>query len=399
MFAHVLIPGFHAAVHHLIEPALRGCPVAVAVQAGGEAVLGSSSSEAQARGIYRGQTTNAARTRCPGLVVRLPDLDAYRQVQAAVSDQCLRLTPVVGTGNGAWDLDLTAAVEESGEAVTTLTVTERAIGLARRLRQDLCDQVGLTAVIGVGHSLLSARLAARLASNPRISRTGVVGIRAEDEVLVTNPLPVDWLPGVTTTLLSHLRRQSITTIGALRVLSEDDLVRWGGEAGRGLHQQVHGVTALPPMPYQDAEPQVSVDVSAGTAGVGPGQILALLGAGAEDLAERLVDHGLGGRRLTLTVRWSDGAIGQESILQEGQVAVTDLTTLAERLLVQLGERACPWSWLRLSLSALCPLELQLELFAPEPSRSWEVARERYEGARERYEGALMDTEAAFAGAH
>ena len=68
------------------------------------------------------------------------------------------------------------------------------------------------------------------------------------------------------------------------------------------------------------------------------------------------------------------------MMEDHQIAVTDVGSVAERLLVQIGERTCAWSWLRLSMGALCPLELQLTLFAPEPSHSWDVARERYEGA-------------------
>jgi DNA polymerase-4 len=385
MFAHVLVPGFHAAVHQLAEPALRGRPVAVAVDARG-ALLGATSREAQVRGVFPGASAADAHERCPALAVRQPDVDAYRLMQAAVSDRCARVTPTVGSGNGAWDLDLGAA------DVAGPLGSEQATGLALALRQDLAERLGLAAVIGVAPTLLGARLAARLAANPRITRLGVVTIRPGDEELVTAPLPVDWLPGMTTDLLTRLHRRAIATIGALRKLEDGQLVAQAGEAGRGLRQLVHGELPLPLMPYQDAEPQVSVELSAGQAGVGPAQILGLLGAGSADLREQLVEHGFGGRRLSLTVRWSDGRIGHESLTREAQFSASELATVAERLLVQIGERACAWSWLRLAVGGLCPLEQQLELFAPEPSRSWEAARERHGGV------AMRESDAALAAA-
>jgi DNA polymerase-4 len=366
MLLHLNVPGFQAAIHQVHEPGLRRHPVAVAVDASEQAPLLAVSGEARAAGVHGRMRCFEARRRCPELIVRLPDAERARVVQAAITAAALRYTPLVASTPGQLDVDLAGSEDlwrtglVPGEVLNG--ALSQAVVIARTLRQALSDDLGLSCSIGGGSRPFTARIAERLARGRASTPCRVVVLADDQETSITDPLPVHWLPA-TTTLLDHLVFRNITTIGAARRLGEDGLATVGGEAGRALHAHLHGTAALLPASL-DAEASLSAASGTGAGGAGPRQVLQLLAGLAQQLGASLRRRHLAATRLSLTVRWGVGATQHVALVPSYQIRDDrDLVHLGERLLVKAGDRGIPWTWLRLTASGLCADEEQAGIFS------------------------------------
>jgi len=167
MFFHLAIPGFHAAVHQAAVAALRGRPVAVAVDAGEQAPLFATSREARAAGVWPGLRAAAARRRCPGLSVVTPEPEWYRRAQARLVELCNAYTPCVGGRAGHLDGDLAGTERLWGARIGhSDRPLAQAEAIAGALRAAAVKALGFDACVGVSPRLIVARLAAIRAASP-----------------------------------------------------------------------------------------------------------------------------------------------------------------------------------------------------------------------------------------
>jgi DNA polymerase-4 len=364
MFLTLSMQGFQALVHQVHEPGLRGRPVVAAVSTADQAPLLAASAEARAVGVRERMRLAEAKRICPGVIVRLPDAERARAVQAAVVRCAAAYTPLVASAPGRWDIDL-AGSEELWRSLDPdgriPAPADHALAVALRLRASLLRELALDPLIGIGAHPLAAFLAARLGDSPH-AVTGVVRILPEDEARRFDPLPIHWLP-TTASLLDHLVFMHVLTIGDLRRLGCEALATIGGAAGRALHALVHD--ADPSLPASlDAEPSLSAATGTGVGGAGPAEVLNLLAGIAQELGHTLRGRHLAATRLGLTARWGIGTTRHVALAPGYQVrADRDLIHLGERLLVLAGEGDRPWTWLRLTASGLCAGEEQHTLFA------------------------------------
>jgi DNA polymerase-4 len=380
MFLHVVVPGFHAALHQARELPLRGRPVAVAIDAGAQAPILAVSSEARSAGIAPGLRADQARRRLPCLAIRTPDPELAEEVQRALSVLCATYAPLVGGSAGRLDVDLGGTESYwSGRlpGLVSASAAEQARHLAGECRRRCDDELHLTAFIGVGHRLLPARLAARLAQDPAITRLGIHAISQADAHLVIDPLPVGWLPGCGSGVGDQLRSCGLTTIGTLRALALPDLDALLGPAAAGLHATLHGTVPDEVPPQIDPEPSISAGTLCGAGGAGPLESVKLIDALARELGVRLRDRHLGCTALTFEGRWIDGRVEHHRLATGYQLSHDrDLAALAERLLTKARDRRVHWERLRLTASGLCAVEHQQELFAPARDHRLESVQDR-----------------------
>ena len=383
MFIHLVIPGFYAALHQARDPGLRGRAVAVAVDGGAQAPLFAVSREARAAGIVPGLRADQARRRCPQLVVRTSDPEQADEAQRALSALCASCAPLVGsTGAGRCDIDLGGTEPYWGgrlPAPAAASPAAQARHLAESCVARCTDDLGLPALAGCGHRLLSARLAARLAREPARAGCGVHALAAspEAEQAASDALPVSWLGECTSADAATLTGCGITTIGALRPLTLGDLTLMLGPVAAGLHAILHGTVPDVVPPQVDPEPSLSVVTRCGAGGASDSEAHALIRVLARELGVRLRQRQLACTTLTYSGRWLDHRVAQETLPSGYQLRHDhELFALAERLHARVRPRRVAWERLRLSASGLCAAEEQQELFAP-------ARRERLESVQDR----------------
>jgi DNA polymerase-4 len=160
-----------------------------------------------------------ARRLCPDLVVAASDWDAYMEASRAVFAIFERHVEAIERGS------MEEAFLDASEA------DEDPVALARRLRHEVREEVGLPLSIGVARTKLLAKMASRSAKPD-----GLFVVEPERELEFLHPLPVERVWGVGPASASRLRAHGLTTVGEVARLGEGELMAiLGKAAGRYVH--------------------------------------------------------------------------------------------------------------------------------------------------------------------
>jgi DNA polymerase IV len=267
----------------------------VVVGQGRRAVVLGVSPEAAALGVRRAMPDWQARQQCPEAVF----LAARRTNAASLLKQataiCLRYTPLVDT----------VALDETCLDVTgSLRLFGSAARIATRLLNEIRDQTGLDAQVGIGHSRLLARIAAHQASPGRFATIG-----ADEAPGLLAFMPVEALHMLDAAGVSWLAQAGVRRLGELRELPLPFLERRFGALGQQLAEAARGVDASPVSRYEEKSPCAQVTAETRMAD-GPSDEEALLAhvhAVVEIVAARLQQESCMARSLCLTLQCADGS--------------------------------------------------------------------------------------------
>src|SRR5262245_40661456 len=141
---------FYASVEQRDNPALKGKPVAVGGQPQTRGVVAAASYEARAFGVHSAMSMAKAVRLCPELTIVPPDFSRYKAASNIIFGMYREITPLVEP------LSLDEAY---------LDVTENSLGetlateVARRLKERILRETGLTASAGVAPNKFLAKIA------------------------------------------------------------------------------------------------------------------------------------------------------------------------------------------------------------------------------------------------
>src|SRR4051795_3678573 len=216
VIGHVDMDAFYVSVELQSRPELVGLPVVVA-GSGPRAVVTTASYEARKFGVYSATSAAVARRRCPQAVFIPPDPEKYRarsrEVMAVLRAHIERVE-VVG-------LD---------EAYLDLTGIERPKAAARRLKEAVRAETGLTCSIGIGPNKLVAKV-----SSDAEKPDGFVVLSREQACARFGSASPGLIPGIGPKTLARLEERGITTLAALAAAPPEDLAGWfGGRLGPHL---------------------------------------------------------------------------------------------------------------------------------------------------------------------
>ena len=198
---HVDMDAFYASVEQRDDPQLRGKPVVVAWR-GNRSVVCAASYEARRFGIRSAMPAVRAERLCPEAIFVPPDFVRYRAVSRRVREIFHRYT----------DLIEPLSLDEA-----YLNVTENKIGLptatrvAKAIRQQIRDELHLTASAGVAPN----KFLAKIASDWR-KPDGLFVIQPDDVPTFLPPLPVERIPGVGKVTEDRLKQIGVQTVGDLQ---------------------------------------------------------------------------------------------------------------------------------------------------------------------------------------
>jgi DNA polymerase-4 len=283
---HADLDAFYASVEQLLDPRLRGKPIAV----GGGVVL-AASYEARAFGVRSGMPGRRARQLCPDLVFVGGHFAEYQRLgDAAIA--------VLG--------DFTPAIERISidEAFADVAGCTHLFGapaaIARTVRDRVRNELGLPMSIGVARTKHLAKIASQVAKPD-----GLVVVDPETELEFLHKLPVALMWGVGPATEARLAGMGVATIGQLAERSPHAVQR---VLGRGVGAKL---TALAwnrdPRQIQPSRRACSAGAQSalGRQPATDRVVAPTLHHLADRIGARLRAKSLAGRTITVRVRFAD----------------------------------------------------------------------------------------------
>jgi DNA polymerase IV len=208
---HADLDAFYASVEQLLDPSLRGKPIAV----GGGVVL-AASYEAKAFGIGGGMPGRRARELCPQLIFVGGHFEDYQRLGDAAIRVLDDFTPLVGR----------ISIDEAFADVAGRThLFGPPAEIARAVRRRVREELGLPISIGVARTKHLAKIASQVAKPD-----GLMVVDPDRELEFLHDLPVELVWGVGPVTKAQLNGIGIHTIGQLARMPGASLERLLGRA-------------------------------------------------------------------------------------------------------------------------------------------------------------------------
>jgi DNA polymerase IV len=240
---HVDMDAFYASVEQRDNPDLRGKPVIIAWK-GNRSVVCAASYEARSFGVRSAMPAKRAERLCRDAIFIAPDFTRYRAVSKEVREIFKRHT----------DLIEPLSLDEAYLDVTTnKTGLPKATLVARTIREQIRNELHLTASAGVAPN----KFLAKLASDWR-KPDALFVIQPEEVAAFLLPLPVGRLPGVGKVTEEKLAKLGIETVGKLRGLELAKLENRFGRYGVRLYELARGIDESPVVPDRPTQ-SISVE--------------------------------------------------------------------------------------------------------------------------------------------
>ncbi|MGO9714872.1 MAG: DNA polymerase IV [Polyangiaceae bacterium] len=285
---HVDMDAFYASVEQRDDPSLRGKPLVV----GGRSrrgVVSAASYEVRRFGVHSAMPMAEALRLCPHAVVVEPRMSRYVDVSADVFAIFRRYTPLVqGLSLDEAFLDVTASRSLFGDGKA----------IARRIKDEIRNELALTASAGVA----SSKFAAKVASD--LEKPDGLVVVPEDVAAFLAPMPIERMWGIGQKTAPKMRALGYATLGDLARARTKDLERALGSWGMQVARLARG------------EDDREVDPSGLAKSVGAEQtyerdltsredIERTLLVHAERVAQRLVEEGLSARIVVVKLKYAD----------------------------------------------------------------------------------------------
>ncbi len=208
---HADLDAFYASVEQLLDPSLRGRPIAV----GGGVVL-AASYEAKAFGVRGGMAGRRARELCPHLIFVGGHFKEYQRLGDAAIAVLGDFTPLVER----------ISIDEAFADVAGCThLFGSPETIARAVRRRVRDELGLPISVGVARTKHLAKIASQVAKPD-----GLVVVDPAAELAFLHHLPVALMWGVGPVAQARLAERGIATIGQLAATSPASVARILGKA-------------------------------------------------------------------------------------------------------------------------------------------------------------------------
>jgi DNA polymerase-4 len=357
---HADLDAFYASVEQLLDPSLRGIPIAVGGGPHGGVVL-AASYEAKVFGVSGGMPGWRAARLCPQLTFVRGHFGEYQRLGDLVMAVLADFTPLVERIS----ID-EAFLDVSGS--THLFGAPEAI--ATQIRRRVREEIGLPISVGAARTKHLAKIASQVAKPD-----GLVVVVPGTEREFLEPLPVGLIWGVGPVAQDRLAAQGVRTIGDLaRTPSSTVEHLLGSAVGRKVLAMAADADARRVVTTRRAG-SVGAQSAIGRRRPEVAEVRAVLAHLADRVSRRLRARGRAGRTVTVRVRFTGmRSVTRSRTLPEPIAAALTLTEVAEQLAwLAIGSSGEPpeITLLAVSVSHLTAqrsVQLELDLDPDDPWR-------------------------------
>lgn len=288
---HIDMDAFYASIEQRDHPEYRGKPIAVGGSPEGRGgVVATASYEARKFGVRSAMSSKKAQQLCPALIFVRPRFGAYKEVSERIREIFHRYT----------DLIEPLSLDEAYLDVTTDKLNiGSAIEIAQQIRQAIKDELQLTASAGVSINKFVAKIASDLKKPNGLTFIGPSKVEKFMETL-----PVEKFFGVGKVTAEKMKKMGLHTGADLKKLTEAELTRHFGKAGKFFYKIVRGQDDREVKPDRETK-------SVGAEDTFPYDLTAIsemteqLEKISGLVADRLHRHQLKGRTVTLKIKYHD----------------------------------------------------------------------------------------------
>lgn len=236
---------FYASVEMMLDPSLRGKPVAVCGSTENRHGIVLAKSElAKKAGVKTGMVNWEARQLCPGLIMVKPQYDQYLKYSELARNIYQRYTDQVEPyGMDECWLDVTGSYRVCGDGMK----------IAESIRQEIKEELGLTVSIGVSYNKIFAKLGSDMKKPDAV--TEIPEDSFQEKVW---PLPASDLLFVGRATAAKFNKYGIHTIGDIAATDPEFLRRLLGVNGLQLWKYAAGKDDTPVMHKDFVSPIKSV---------------------------------------------------------------------------------------------------------------------------------------------
>jgi DNA polymerase-4 len=285
---HCDLDAFYASVEQRDHPEYRGKPVIVGGGPNDRGVVAAASYEARAFGVHSAMPLQTAGRLCPDGIFVPGDGQKYEEASDAVMALFAERTPLVEPIS----LD---------EGFLDVTATEHLFGgaenIARELKRDVREQLGLVLSVGVATNKLCAKIGSDLRKPD-----GLVIVPAGGEEAFLAPLELGRLWGVGPKTREVLEGWGLRTIAELAAMDVSVLETRLGEHGRHIWERAHGIDEGVVVGDGRTPKSVGHSHTFDRNTLDPATIESMLLALSEGVGRRLRGQQLRGRTITLHLR-------------------------------------------------------------------------------------------------
>jgi DNA polymerase-4 len=288
---HIDMDAFYASVEQRDQPEYRGKPIVVGGSPEGRGgVVATASYEARKFGIRSAMPSKKAKELCPDVIFLPPRFDAYKEVSGKIREIFRRYTDLIEP------LSLDEAYLDVTEDKLQLG---SAIEIAKLIKLAIREELQLTASAGISVNKFVAKIASDMNKPDGLTFIGPSRVEAFIEAL-----PVEKFFGVGRVTAEKMKTMNLHTGADLKKLTEAELVRHFGKAGRFYYSIARGIDERPVQPHRETKSLAAEDTFAYDL-TDPEEMGRELEKIAQTVCKRLQQYGLKGRTITLKIKYSD----------------------------------------------------------------------------------------------
>lgn len=231
VYFHIDLNAFFANAEILLDPSLKGRPIAVSRETR-RSVVSTASYEARAKGVHSAMPIQEAKFLCPDLIVVEPHFNWYREL----SEDFMRIV------ESYTDLVEPASIDECYADMTRAIASfTKPLDLAWTLQSRIDRELHLPCSIGIGPNLFLAKMASDM-KKPM----GITVLRIREVPQKLWPLKIGEMRGIGGRTLPYMEALGIRTIGDLACYPDKEALQAVfGKNTNALLQRANGYDDRP----------------------------------------------------------------------------------------------------------------------------------------------------------
>lgn len=234
---HLDMDAFYASVEILDNPLLQGLPVVVGGSPESRGVVSAASYKAREYGIKSAMPCSVAKRLCPDAIFLPPRFQRYQGISQQIHAIFQKYTTLIEplSLDEAW-LDVTYNLVDSPSATW----------IAKGIKRDISEQLGLTSSAGVSFN----KFLAKIASDEK-KPDGLFVITPENAEDFLMDISVRKIPGVGKVTFNKLQLHGIEKGHQLHARPEAFLIKHFGKLGSYLYRIIRGIDDRPVVSHRE----------------------------------------------------------------------------------------------------------------------------------------------------